>query len=177
MRHSESLSLMVIYFCFTIFLSIKNQITQSEDFKASWIFNLAPITHPGEVLSGAFRSVLVKFMLPTFLFLGVIISLIWGIHLWDDLVFGGLTIINLNLLNAIGGTNKFPFSTEVTNKGGGTFLRNILFFMVSGVVALVHYFLMQVPYVIMGFGILQVGLSWFLLKEYRKLGWEKIFVE
>lgn len=177
MRHSESLSLMVIYFCFTIFFSIKNQITQSEDFKASWIFNLAPITHPGEVLSGAFRSVLVKFMLPTFLFLGVIIYLIWGIHLWDDLVFWGLTIINLNLLNAIGGTNKLPFSTEVTNKGGGTFLRNILFFMVSGVVAWVHYFLMQVPYVIMGFVILQVGLSWFLLKEYRKLGWEKIFVE
>ena len=177
MRHSESLSLIVIYFCFTIFLSIKGQITQSEDFKASWIFNLTPITHPGEVLSGAFRSVLVKFMLPTFLFLGIIISFIWGVHLLDDLVFGGLTIINLNLLNAIGGTNKLPFSTEVTNKGGGTFLRNMLFFMVSGVVALVHYFLMQVPYVIVGFGILQVGLSWFLLKEYRKLGWEKIFVE
>jgi ABC-2 type transport system permease protein len=177
MRESESLSLVVIYFCFTIFLSIKGQITQSEDFKASWIFNLAPITQPGEVLSGAFRSVLVKFMLPTFLFLGVIITFLWGIHLLDDLVFGGLTIINLNLLNAIGGTNKLPFSTEVTNKGGGTFARNLLFFMVSGVVGLVHYFLMQVPYVIIGFSILQLGLCWFLLKEYRKLGWEKVFVE
>ena len=177
MRASESLSLMVIYFCFTIFLSIKGQITQSEDFKASWIFNLAPITKPGEVLSGAFRSVLVKFMLPTFLFLGVIITFLWGVHLLDDLIFGGLTIINLNLLNAIGGTNKLPFSTEVTNKGGGTFARNLLFFMVSGVVGLVHYFLMQVPYVIIGFSILQLGLAWFLLKEYRKLGWEKIFVD
>lgn len=177
MRASESASLIVIYFCFTIFLSIKNQISQSEDFKAAWIFTLAPITQPGEVLSGAFRSVLVKFMLPTFLFLGVIISFIWGVHLLDDLVFGALTIINLNLLNALGGTNKLPFSTEVTNKGGGTFARNLLFFIISGVVALVHYFLMQVPYVIIGFGILQIGLAWFLLKEYRKLGWEKIFVE
>jgi ABC-2 type transport system permease protein len=177
MRASESLSLVVIYFCFTIFLSIKGQITQSEDFKASWIFNLAPITKPGEVLSGAFRSVLVKFMLPTFLFLGVIITFLWGIHLLDDLVFGGLTIINLNLLNSIGGTNKLPFSTEVTNKGGGTFARNLLFFIISGVVGLVHYFLMQVPYVIIGFSILQLGLAWFLLKEYRKLGWEKIFVD
>jgi ABC-2 type transport system permease protein len=177
MRASESLSLMVIYFCFTIFLSIKGQITQSEDFKASWIFNLAPITQPGEVLSGAFRSVLVKFMLPTFLFLGVIITFLWGVLLLDDLVFGGLTIINLNLLNAIGGTNKLPFSTEITNKGGSTFARNLLFFMVSGVVGVVHYFLMQVPYVIIGFSILQLGLAWFLLKEYRKLSWEKVFVE
>ncbi len=177
MRESESLSLVIIYFCFTIFLSIKGQITQSEDFKASWIFNLAPITQPGEVLSGTFRSVLVKFMLPTFLFLGVIITFLWGVHLLDDLIFGGLTIINLNLLNAIGGTNKLPFSTEVTNKGGGTFARNLLFFLVSGVVGLVHYFLMQVPYVIIGFSILQLGLCWFLLKEYRKLGWEKVFVE
>ncbi|MDZ7897976.1 MAG: hypothetical protein U5N85_08105 [Arcicella sp.] len=177
MRESESLSLMIIYFCFTIFLSIRNQIGQSEDFKAAWIFNLAPVAQPGEILSGAYRAVLVKFMLPTFLFLGIIISLIWNIQLLDDLVFGGLAIINLSLLNAIGGTNKLPFSVEITNKGGGTFARNLLFFIVSGVVGLVHYFLMQVPYVILVFSILQLGLSWFLLKEYRKLGWEKVFME
>lgn len=116
-------------------------------------------------------------MLPTFLFLGVIITFLWGVHLLDDLIFGGLTIINLNLLKVIGGTNKLPFSTEITNKGGGTFVRNLLFFMISGVVGLVHYFLMRVPYVIMGFSILQLGLAWFLLKEYRKLGNEKVFVE
>ena len=174
MRASETTSLMVIYFCFTIFMTIKGQISQSEDFKAAWIFNLAPINQPGEILSGTFRSILVKFMLPTFLMLSVFIIFIWGIHLLDDLVFGALSIINLNLLNSIGGTNKLPFSNEMTNKGGGTFVRNILFFMASGLVALVHYFLMQVPYVITGFGILQLGLAWFLLKEYRKLGWDKV---
>ena len=177
MRASETTSLMVIYFCFTIFMIIKGQISQSEDFKAAWIFNLAPINQPGEILSGTFRSILVKFMLPTFLILSVFITFIWGVHLLDDLVFGALSIINLNLLNSIGGTNKLPFSIELTNKGGGTFVRNLLFFIVSGLVAFVHYFLMKVPYVIMGFGVLQLGLAWFLLKEYRKLGWEKVVFE
>ena len=177
MRASETTSLMVIYFCFTIFMTIKGQISQSEDFKAAWIFNLAPINQPGEILSGTFRSILVKFMLPTFLILSVFITFIWGVHLLDDLVFGALSIINLNLLNSIGGTNKLPFSIELTNKGGGTFVRNLLFFIVSGLVAFVHYFLMKVPYVIMSFGVLQLGLAWFLLKEYRKLGWEKVVFE
>jgi ABC-2 type transport system permease protein len=177
MRQSESLSLMVIYFCFTIFLSIRTQIGFSEDFKAAWIFNLAPIQSPGEILSGAYRSVMVKYMLPVFLFLAVLISFLWGPSLLDDLAFGGLSILNLNLLNSIGGTNKLPFAHEITNKAGGTFLRNLLFISISIVIGIFHYFLMKVPYVILGFSILQLFLAWFLLKEFRKVGWEKIFVE
>ena len=177
LRESETPALMIIYFCFALMLTIRTQTSQSEEFKASWIFNLAPITQPGEVLSGAFRSILVKFMLPIFLFLIIFLSLIWGVYLLDDLVFGALTLINLSLLYSIGGTNKLPFSSEINNKTGGTFVRNMLFIFATGLIGFVHYFLMKVPYVIIGFTALQLVLALFLFKKYREVGWEKVVME
>ena len=177
LQESETPALMIIYFCFALMLTIRTQTSQSEEFKASWIFNLAPITQPGEVLSGAFRSILVKFMLPIFLFLIIFLSLIWGVYLLDDLVFGALTLINLSLLYSIGGTNKLPFSSEINNKTGGTFVRNMLFVAATGLIGFVHYFLMKVPYVIIGFATLQLALALFLFKKYREVGWEKVVME
>jgi ABC-2 type transport system permease protein len=178
LRESSWLLVMIIYLCFSILLTIRSHISQSEEFKAAWIFNIAPLTHPGEVLSGAFRSVMVKFMLPIILFLCIILPIIWGFNVFDDVLFGALTVINISLLNAIGSTtNKLPFSTEVKNNAGSNFLRTMLFMMATGLMGLMHFFLMKVSYVIPVFAIFQLILALYLLKQYRKVGWEKVTME
>ncbi len=177
-RDSQWTAIIMIYFSFVLLMTIRQQISQSEEFKASWVFNLAPIKHPGEILSGAFRSVLVKFMLPIILFLALFLSVIWGVEMLDDLAFGALTLININLLNSIGMSNKLPFSTEVNNKGGGgNFARTMLFMFATGVIGFVHYFLMKVPFVIPVFAIIQLFLALYLLKKFREVSWEKVTIE
>lgn len=178
LRESSWLLVMMIYLCFSILLTIRLQISQSEEFKASWIFTIVPLTQPGEVLSGAFRSVMVKFMFPIILLLSIILPIIWGGDVIDDIFFGALTVINIALLNSISSRdNKFPFSTEVKNNSGGTFLRTMLYMVATGFMGLIHFFLMKVSYVIPVIAVFQLILVLYLLKKYRELGWEKVLKE
>jgi hypothetical protein len=113
LRESTGMGIVVIYLCGTVLLTIRSQISQSEDFKAAWLYELAPINKPGEILSGSLRAIMVKFLLPITILLSLVLSIIWGVDLLDDLLFGMLTITNLDLLLSIGMSNELPFSTEI----------------------------------------------------------------
>ncbi|MDZ7935082.1 MAG: hypothetical protein U5M51_09000 [Emticicia sp.] len=177
LRESAGIGIGLIYICGMILLTIRSQISQSEDFKAAWLYELAPISKPGEILSGSLRAIMVKFLLPSIIFLSLILSIIWGVNLLDDLLFGMLTIINLDLLLSIGMSNELPFSTEIKKNGGGSFIRNMAYILLSGIIGIIHYFLMQVPYVIFVFMLIQLVLALFLFKKYREVGWEKVRME
>ncbi len=177
LRESTGTGIVVVYLCGTVLLTIRSQISQSEDFKAAWLYELAPISRPGEILSGSLRAIMVKFLLPITIFLSLLLSIIWGGNLLDDLLFGMLTITNLDLLLSIGMSNELPFSSEIKKNGGGIFLRNLAYVFLAGVIAIIHYFIMQVPYVIGVFILIQLALVLFLFKKYREVGWEKVRIE
>nr|WP_299422404.1 hypothetical protein [uncultured Emticicia sp.] len=177
LRESTGMGIVVIYLCGTVLLTIRSQISQSEDFKAAWLYELAPIGKPGEILSGSLRAIMVKFLLPITLLLSLVLSVIWGVNLLDDLLFGMLTIINLDLLLSIGMSNELPFSTEIKKNGGGSFIRNMTYFFITGIIGFIHYLMMQVPYVIGVFMVIQLALALFLFKKYREVAWEKVRME
>ncbi len=177
LRESTGMGIVVIYLCGTVLLTIRSQISQSEDFKAAWLYALAPISKPGEILSGSLRAILVKFLLPITILLCIVLSIIWGVNLLDDLLFGMLTITNLDLLLSIGMSNELPFSTEIKKNGGGSFIRNMAYVFLAGTIGIIHYFMMQVPYVIGVFMLIQLALALFLFKKYREVGWEKVRME
>ena len=177
LRESMGIGIVVIYLCGTVLLTIRSQISQSEDFKAAWLYELAPIIKPGEILSGSMRAIMVKFLLPITIFLSLVLSIIWGVDLLDDLLFGMLTITNLDLLLSIGMSNELPFSTEIKKNGGGSFIRNMAYVFIAGIIGLVHYFMMQVPYVIGVFVLIQLVLVVYLFKKYREVAWGKVRME
>lgn len=177
LRESTGMAIVVIYLCGTVLLTIRSQISQSEDFKAAWLYELAPISRPGEILSGSLRAIMVKFLLPITILLSLVLSIIWGINLLDDLLFGMLTITNLDLLLSIGMSNELPFSTEIKKNGGGSFIRNMAYVSMTGIIGFVHYLMMQVPYVIFVFMLIQLALALFLFKKYREVGWSKVRME
>ena len=177
LRESTGIGIVVIYLCGTVLLTIRSQISQSEDFKAAWLYELAPIGKPGEILSGSLRAIMVKFLLPITIFLSLVLSIIWGVNLLDDLLFGMLTITNLDLLLSIGMSNELPFSTEIKKNGGGSFIRNMAYVFITGIIGLVHYLMMQVPYVIGVFVLIQLVLVLYLFKKYREVSWEKVRME
>jgi hypothetical protein len=177
LRESTGMGIVVIYLCGTVLLTIRSQISQSEDFKAAWLYELAPIGKPGEILSGSLRAIMVKFLLPITILLSLVLSIIWGVDLLDDLLFGMLTIINLELLLSIGMSNELPFSTEIKKNGGGSFIRNMTYVFITGIIGFIHYLMMQVPYVIGVFMLIQLALALFLFKKYREVAWEKVRME
>jgi hypothetical protein len=177
LRESTGMGIVVIYLCGTVLLTIRSQISQSEDFKAAWLYQLAPIIKPGEILSGSLRAIMVKFLLPITILLSLVLSIIWGVDLLDDLLFGMLTITNLDLLLSIGMSNELPFSAEIKKNGGGSFIRNMTYVFITGIIGFIHYLMMQVPYVIGVFMLLQLVLALFLFKKYREVGWEKVRME
>ncbi len=177
LRESTGIGIVVIYLCGTVLLTIRSQISQSEDFKAAWLYELAPIIKPGEILSGSMRAIMVKFLLPITIFLSLVLSIIWGVDLLDDLLFGMLTITNLDLLLSIGLSNELPFSSEIKKNGGGSFIRNMAYVFITGIIGFIHYLMMQVPYVIGVFMVIQLALALFLFKKYREVAWEKVRME
>ncbi|AFK02122.1 hypothetical protein Emtol_0971 [Emticicia oligotrophica DSM 17448] len=177
LEEKKWVALMAVYMCSTILLAIRTQISQTEDFKASWIYQIVPLSRPGEVLSGTLRAVLVKYIFTMCIILALMLGLVWGVNMLDDLCFGILAIINIDLLTSIGMSSELPFSIELKKNGGGNFIKNMLYIVGAGILAIIHYFLMQVPYVIGVFGLLQLALALFLLKKYREVGWEKVTFE
>jgi hypothetical protein len=62
-------------YCIFVSLFFATAMTQSEQWKASWIFHAAPIGDPAMVLQGARRLVIWRYLLPFFLLLFVLLSL------------------------------------------------------------------------------------------------------
>jgi hypothetical protein len=65
----------IIYFSSLILITAINQLMYSDKYKAAWIYFTTPIAKPGKIISGALKSLLVKFYLPiiTLTFLGAIL--------------------------------------------------------------------------------------------------------
>lgn len=177
LQNSPFSALILIYLSLMMMMTIQMQITQTEEYKAAWIYEIAPLRQPGHLLSGAFKAVLVKFILPIIIICFLIIIAVWGITYLDDLLFGLFTITNLNLLLNIGTKNQLPFSITVTVKAGGGFLKVIGYTLMAFLIGFSHYFLMKVPYVISILAVFQFVLMLYLLKKYKELGWEKVSME
>jgi hypothetical protein len=62
-------------YCIFVSLFFATAMTQTEQWKASWLFYAAPLTDPSGVLRGARRLVIWRYLIPFFLLLFVLLSL------------------------------------------------------------------------------------------------------
>ena len=106
--------MILIYICLLPLVMTMHQLPFSDNYKASWIYYSAPIEKPGEILSGGFKSILVKFSIPL-IFISIFILFIWGIKSFDDIIFGFLNIILFLFLLSFVYIRCFPFSKKVSN--------------------------------------------------------------
>jgi hypothetical protein len=61
-------------YCIFVSLFFATAMTQSEQWKASWIFHAAPMEDPARVLQGARRLVIWRYLIPFFMLLFVLLS-------------------------------------------------------------------------------------------------------
>lgn len=173
-RENDFTKFLMIYFSTLIIASINQNVVFSDQHKASWVYRIAPLVSPGEVLSGKMWALYTKFMLPVYLFLAVVVGFIWGPESLVDLAFAALVGLIFQEVEILSTQNPLPFSREFTQNSGGQFLIMLALMAVVGIVGWSHWALSKTSYLIAILLPFMVGLVWFLNHEVRKLGWDKM---
>ncbi|BAX78768.1 hypothetical protein [Labilibaculum antarcticum] len=167
-----------LWFIYTsIFLafSITHQLAYSDEPKSSWFYRSLPLSNPGQILMGAFKSVMVKFYLPTMVIIGSVCLYIWGIQVLDDIIFGALSIFLVTSLLFSWQNPQFPFSVERnTNDFGGNFVKGMLLMVSGGFLGGINYGLSFIPYSLFVAIPILILLLYFNLRSYQKISWAKI---
>lgn len=65
----------------------------SKDYKAAWIYKVTPIKNSGDIYRGAFKSILVRIIIPVYIIEGIIYMGIFGVKIFPQLI-----LIFLNLM-------------------------------------------------------------------------------
>ncbi len=175
-RESDFTKFMMIYLSSLIIASVNQNVVFSEQFKAAWVYHMTSLSTPGEILNGRMWAMFVKFMIPVYIFLGVVISYVWGVGSLADVAFGAMVGLIFQQVELLTFRNALPFTREFTKNSGGQFVRLLAMTIFVGILGWIHWALSQTSYVIPVLLLLALGLVLFLNKEIRRLGWEKVAV-
>lgn len=171
----SQLHLIAIYACIYIIIAASYEIHFTDDFKAAWIFQTAPIQKPGDLLIGTQKSIFVRFFLPIYGLASVFVLSIWHTKALADLIFGFLTCLLLMLVIGLVGDKHLPMSLPTTVRAQGSSMARALFiFIALGAIGVGHYFLSKIDFALWIGCPLIVALILFLLTQYKKVKWDNI---
>lgn len=168
--------LMVLYYTIFSIWIFTEQIYLSDDWKAAWLYRITPLDKPGEIILGGIKSILVKIGFPVFVFVGIILIIKSGFGMLDDIIFAMCSALLFMSLNILKSEFSMPFSTEVSNGNtkGGQWVRYMLLFIIAPILGFVHYFVAKTSFGLIALSPIFLIIALLLLREYRKIGWEKI---
>ena len=129
---------MLLYFITWILIIPLGQVKISDDYRASWIFSAAGNAHPSRLHYGQLMAVLGMFFLPTALLIYPAILIVWGPHLWLDVLFStGAVLLATLAYHAI--DNDPPFSRSKEESKFSNIGPMIGISIVATIVGTVHY--------------------------------------
>ncbi|NCI46472.1 hypothetical protein [Sediminibacterium soli] len=172
---AKMLFFFLIYFSSYALIMAIYQLVYSDKYKAAWIYHITPVLTPGELISGAYKASMVKFLLPV----AVLFSLpcIW--------LLGPANIPNilLGVSNQVVGTSliaylslrELPFSQpQAANSKGGNFLRGLLSLAIPACLGFAHYFLFDYTIAVVIMLLMSMSAAWMCIDGMRNKTWEKI---
>jgi len=173
-QHGRSY-IFLLYFSSIILSAILQQISQSEKYKASWVYYALPIDKPGKILAGMFKAITILYILPFFILLTVTCVVIWGPQVINDVVLAFFLLQLYGIVMALFLVKGLPFSRPVLVKqAGGKVIITLLLMVVTFLFGWGHYILAQWETVIWICIIPAVLLYWVMMRYYAKQTWESI---
>ncbi|QNK40195.1 ABC transporter permease [Caproicibacter fermentans] len=148
----------------------------SENYKGSWIYRVMPIGSPGEILKGAAKAFIYKYIFPVFFFAGLIFSAIYGAKIIPDIILIFLNTLILMLLISGFSKKELPFCKDFQYTQNGSNLGLMILSMaLSGAFAGVHFMLLRFfsPGIYL-FIALSIGLILILWHTAFKVTWREI---
>ncbi|ULQ55279.1 hypothetical protein KJS94_11565 [Flavihumibacter rivuli] len=167
--------LTTIYFSAFILINAVSQVSYSEKHQASWIFRVVPCHQPGGLILGTFKSMACKFYLPIAGTL-ILISLIWlGPSILPNMLLGLSNQLVICALVTLLSKRAIPASLPSTmNDKSGNFLRAMALLALSGLIAIMHFFIFPYLGAVIVMTALSVAGLWLLLDQLGKTGWEEL---
>lgn len=176
--HNTKSYIILLYISSFIVLNLVYMITNSENYKASWIYYSSPITNPGDLMLGAFKAIWIKYFLPIFLAISLFVLYIWGIDKTIDIILAWLniTIFGIGIMRVL--YRRLPFSMyEQMNEKKGRFFKSMFIMILPTSLGLAHYFTTITPW-LWWMKLLFIGLAlillWLLWDSIKSTSWEDL---
>ena len=174
-KNHKLLIVMLMYFSSFIVITAIGQLRYSEKYNASWMFHITPLDHPGKVLSGAVKSVLVSFFAPVMIFVAGIGLFMIGPKILPNLLLGGLNVTAISCLIAYITFRDLPFTVSMSLASKGrTVINSILTTLIPVSVGFAHYFVFNYTWAVMLFSALSFVVVWLVLDSIKHFSWEKL---
>jgi len=170
--------LLVLYSLMFCVLTISTSLLIGPYQSATWIFKTLPFSSPSNFFKGTIKAAFVRFIIPIYLVISVIIGAIWGIRILPDILIAFLCIYLFSILNYYIQRPVYPFSMEKTAIQGGRNFFKVFGIMIAAIlVGFLHNFLLGwFPFAnlllipIYGGAILYVDRIF----VYRKISWKEV---
>jgi len=172
---SSETHLIAIYACIYLVVVATYEIHFTDDYKASWIFQSAPLKKPGYLLIGTMKSIFIRFFVPMYAATSLLVLLIWKANAIIDLIFGFCASLLLMLIMGVIAEKHLPLSLQPSVRNqGGSMARAIITFLILAVVGGGHYLLAKFDFILWIACPVFIIVSWMILKLFEKLKWEDI---
>lgn len=147
----------------------------SDQYEAAWIYHALPFSRPGDILKGSLKAMIFKYGLSVFIPLMILVILVWGPQVIDDIVLAFMNLIISSLVLAFIGKSDLPFSRRY---GGAAErqrgLSGFLMFLIPAALGLIHWGMTFIPYAIPVGILIAAGIIYIGMKAYGNIGWQTI---
>ncbi|MBA7649355.1 hypothetical protein ES703_57152 [subsurface metagenome] len=147
----------------------------SDQYEAAWIYHALPFSRPGDILKGSLKAMIFKYGLSVFIPLVILVILVWGPQVIDDIVLAFMNLIISSLVLAFIGKSDLPFSRRY---GGAAErqrgLSGFLMFLIPAALGLIHWGMTFIPYAIPVGILVAAGIIYMGMKAYGNIGWQTI---
>lgn len=126
--------------------SVVSMLKHSSRYKASWIYEVAPVTHRSLVYRGTMKAFLVRLFLPVFLVESIVFAIIFGWPVILQLVAVGLSMLVYAVICFWMLDKDLPFSRPFEVVPSGKRYLVFVLILVLAVFALVHFAFTLVPF-------------------------------
>lgn len=168
--------LMILYYSTFTLNMIVQQIFLSDNWKASWIYQILPIDNPGELLIGAYRSVIIRFIVPLYILVTTIMLMKEGLDSLYDIYLNISVTLLFMAISVFRENFRLPFSVEAGNSNvkGNNWLRFFNLIVVMPTIGTVHYYISQSSVGTLVIATAFIIIAVILFNQYKFISWERI---
>jgi ABC-2 type transport system permease protein len=174
----RSISLFIMYASGFLFLTALSQLPYTKQYRAAWMYFVAPLAKPGLVLLGASKALLVKFIFPTIILVGICGTILIGPIFLPNLLLGFGNLMLINAIISLFTVNKFPFSLPVDDPSASeTTIKSFMRMLLLPMLGVPHYFIYNYPILVFFAGLLTTTAAYFVFRSMAEIKWKDISTE
>lgn len=149
------------------------QLAFSSRHDAAWVYYAVPLRRPGDVLIATLKMALLRFVLPAFALVSVLVLVVWGFSITMDIVLAFCVTLFVSVLQAMLFGRDLPFSKEFNAaQQAGLFGKSMLLMILPAAFGGLHFLLRWIsPWTLPAYAAVVLLAAALLMNIYAKTEW------